>query len=825
MRHCLIFMVFLLIYFNVYSARQQLTPDEIATYSADLKSADRKVRYDAIGKLARDNQDSILLEALKNADSEMKQSLLRTLVHNTIPTEVVDAFINIMLNDPDVKVRQTVVIIIPSWFTISKYKDFYPKIKIALLNVTNDVDSHIAETAMSALPDDDIAFIPNYLEMVKTNPHHRIRSIAINRLVKLKDPRAFEVLLGLINDPQVEVVKSAINGLGEIGNRRATSYLLNFLKNPQQHSDYFRVAGNALALLADPTVLDDLIALAQQRSLRQDVRLGAIYALSGYSDIKAGDSLIALLQDTDLYIREITTYAFMNNQYKPAVTPLIDAYNKEKDGSLKQQIFRTLAKFGDSKCFDIFIAMLESDNINMRYQAIIGLSNIKDMKSFDVLIKLYLKEPLAIRAFIAKSLKTFDNPRPLEMLIADFKSVLPQESVEKYRIDINSSISYLMGRGISSGSAMWVGPPESKPKDAIIPVGLRKLKLDEQWKLGSVGPVLLTMYNGTANAIVVSHVYSIQDSGANTIPLSGSVLYPITKLTEKGVYLSNESIGQQASEYSMYAGLLLPGQIVQVVVPNYHSIGMSDRYVVEYWQAKEPYDGTKESLAPFTILIPQFIKDEKGNIIERKFVPFDEKEWRIICAWNERIPITGPLSGLRSVLIESKLPELQQSINSVSAPCEKLTTSVNYILTTASRITNVESNKLKFTYSAALGSYIVGEPDGKCWKITNDIQKERGDVLPNVPFTIYSDVDYEYAIIQVSNIQPTIVKPGELTGIKHWNRYPLFAGDGKSMLGEFFKIKPTELYEFLITITDKKAIVKQKDIAFGGHYFILEEIK
>ncbi|MBI3269976.1 MAG: HEAT repeat domain-containing protein [Planctomycetes bacterium] len=157
----------------------------------------------------------------------------------------------------------------------------------------------------------------------------RLVLLAVLDAVKMVKPRAAVPRLRELlsaGDNREDVVRGAVEALGEIGDHAATADLIAFLKaslGPKERKARWTVA-NSLGKLADPAALDSLAELLSDEF--PDVRQEAAEALGKIDDPAAAAPLrLALRQDKDPRVRELAALGLSRGGGPDAIPPLIEA--------------------------------------------------------------------------------------------------------------------------------------------------------------------------------------------------------------------------------------------------------------------------------------------------------------------------------------------------------------------------------------------------------------------------------------------------------------------------------------------------------------------
>jgi HEAT repeat protein len=149
------------------------------------------------------------------------------------------------------------------------------------------------------------------VEKTKTGNYNE-RIFSCNILGDIKDPSATEALLNLLTDEESNVKFAAYEAIGKIGNKEATTPLLQYLysnmDNPWEQFPLIITLGQ----LSDEKALLPLLHLAENEMLKQPV----LQAISNIADERAISYIIDALQSQDDYIQEICILTIKNMKDK-----------------------------------------------------------------------------------------------------------------------------------------------------------------------------------------------------------------------------------------------------------------------------------------------------------------------------------------------------------------------------------------------------------------------------------------------------------------------------------------------------------------------------
>lgn len=163
------------------------------------------------------------------------------------------------------------------------------------------------------------------VEIVKGDLDTAVRQDAIRALGNIGDSSATEYLLGILDDPRLQI--QAIEALGKIGDRKSVPALLKFVK------------------LLDPSQYEDRAPSCEDERYEQDLAVveSAIRALGRLKDDTVIPVLIKALQST--LVRKDAAEA-LTAFGKTAIPPLVERFRKEPDENIRYYLKETLTQLG-----------------------------------------------------------------------------------------------------------------------------------------------------------------------------------------------------------------------------------------------------------------------------------------------------------------------------------------------------------------------------------------------------------------------------------------------------------------------------------------------
>jgi hypothetical protein len=167
------------------------------------------------------------------------------------------------------------------------------------------------------------------------------------------------------------------------------------------------------------TSMEDLAALARDKSVPLETRGVAIWCLGRVKARNAGRELLEMAADVqfDLRVGAVRSLGFRREkQFAPALLRLL----RTADDSLKPAILRALGYIGSRRCTSALLRSLaEETELAVRQAAVEGLAALRDPAALEPLITVLRshEEPEQLRGLVAENLAYYEDPRAIGALI------------------------------------------------------------------------------------------------------------------------------------------------------------------------------------------------------------------------------------------------------------------------------------------------------------------------------------------------------------------------------------------------------------------------
>jgi HEAT repeat protein len=171
--------------------------------------------------------------------------------------------------------------------------------------------------------------------------------------------RAIGPLILALDDESPDVQKSAIQSLGLIGGDRAFHVLESIvIKNDGKLRSR---AAHALGSTGDPRAFDLLLKMLQDTDEYSDTRLASASSLGMLGDPRALEPLVEALNDESTGARSGATNGLRSLRDKRAVEPLMQLLGKETHESICATAIYALQDFGDERALPILEHIRDAD--------------------------------------------------------------------------------------------------------------------------------------------------------------------------------------------------------------------------------------------------------------------------------------------------------------------------------------------------------------------------------------------------------------------------------------------------------------------------------
>jgi len=257
-----------------------------------------------------------------------------------------------------------------------------------------------------------------------------------NTLQQLKDNRAIEPIIRLLNHDEPAIRHFAVEALGGIPDPRVSDHLILALKD--NNADIRESAAEALKKIGAPAV-EPLIKTLRENDIR--IRVIAIRILGDIKDTRSIEPIIDVLEfksrkpvQEEAQLRYEAAKALGKMKATNAIQPLINALG-DNDSHVRDSAAEALREIG-TPSVQYLIESLEDENIHIRVGAVMLLGDSRDSRAMEPLLNImatdFFKKSWLLRSEVAKAFGKIGDPfaiQPLHNLSNDIDSYVRDSAV------------------------------------------------------------------------------------------------------------------------------------------------------------------------------------------------------------------------------------------------------------------------------------------------------------------------------------------------------------------------------------------------------------
>lgn len=241
--------------------------------------------------------------------------------------------------------------------------------------------------------------------------HSTTRYNAAAALGELGDARATEPLVRLLNDSDNSLRYRVVIALGALGNTHAVPPLISALLD--HYEIVSRAAAESLGNLQDTRAVEPLLAALHATSLV--VRRAAAAALGHIGDLRAVPALMNALGDAAWDVRQAAVSALIEIG-QPAVDPLI-AVLDNPDADIAHRIIEALSGIG-ALAVDRLVEVMQGGDVDIRCRIVDILKGIDDKRAVDTLVATLADPDNLVRHHAVEALGSLRDTNQLAALTA-----------------------------------------------------------------------------------------------------------------------------------------------------------------------------------------------------------------------------------------------------------------------------------------------------------------------------------------------------------------------------------------------------------------------
>lgn len=346
----------------------------------DARSESSKVRAEAVGKLAAENNERARQAVVAALEDDHDGVRFMAAHHLSKLGAAAVPHLEKLMSNANAEVRGRVVLV------LSNMTD--PARMPPLIAAMMDDDDQVARSAYAALTQSDGSPTLKPLKpllVVLENGNVFARSSAAVLLPDCQDEGAVEPLISVLQKDVPEVRPYAANAFTRIKNKKAIDPLLAALDdaNPRLRSQ----AALALGTQADPRAVDPL--LARLKDDDADVRKSAVLALGKIRDRRTFSSLLPFLTDEQAETRIEAIWSVAAIGGPNAFEALMPMLTTSTDND-RQEVAAAIGLCGDSRALPLLVALLDDKDITLVCRATEGLGNLRDQHGVLPLLNAHL---------------------------------------------------------------------------------------------------------------------------------------------------------------------------------------------------------------------------------------------------------------------------------------------------------------------------------------------------------------------------------------------------------------------------------------------------
>lgn len=256
-----------------------------------------------------------------------------------------------------------------------------------------------------------------------------------NTLQQLKDNRAIEPIITLLNHDEPAIRHFAVEALGGIPDPRVSDHLILALKD---NADIRESAAEALKIIGAPAV-EPLIKTLRGNDI--NISVIAIRILGDIRDTRSAEPLIDVLEfksrepvQEEAQLRYEAAKALGKMKATSSIQPLINTL-KDNDSRVRDSAAEALRGIG-TPSVQYLIEALEDENVHIRVGAVMLLGDLRDSRAMEPLIDMmatdFFKKSWMLRSEVAKAFGKIGDPfaiQPLQNLSNDRDSYVREIAI------------------------------------------------------------------------------------------------------------------------------------------------------------------------------------------------------------------------------------------------------------------------------------------------------------------------------------------------------------------------------------------------------------
>lgn len=270
-----------------------------------------------------------------------------------------------------------------------------------------------------------------------------IRKRAVEGIGRLKDPATIEPLLNILrNERDPQILKCAVDTLGQIGNSRCAGDLIRLLN--EEDMVLRQKAMDALINIGDASLVKDLVHLIGSEDV--NVRRGVVEILNNIKDPAAANALVQALRDRDWWVREIATDA-LSEMTGDNIAKMTLLLLKDPEENVRRSAVEFFCRVHYQDAFDALVGLLKDPDWWVREKAITALGLLKNPEAFKPILDMMKDDE--VKWAVPQALGELGGKEvipPLIELLSDFSRSVRMEALKALgKVADPETIPYIKG--------------------------------------------------------------------------------------------------------------------------------------------------------------------------------------------------------------------------------------------------------------------------------------------------------------------------------------------------------------------------------------------
>lgn len=276
----------------------------------------------------------------------------------------------------------------------------------ALREALNDEDADMRKNAAIMLAEmGDKGSVDTFIKLLKSDPDAEVRRHALFGLGDIRSEKVTHAVIEALEDENKDVRRHAVMLIADHRHPEATGALLKLIDD--NDPDIRRTAVMGLANRGGENVAEALLDVLDDPDA--DVRRSAIMGLAEFRSEAALPAIIKALEDTNADVRRFAVMALTEYQENEQIVSALRKSLKDPNAEVRRHALMAIGEFRDIESLDVLLEVLENDeNADMRKHAAMVLGEIGDIKAVDALTSALKDENKEVRRHAAFALSNLD---------------------------------------------------------------------------------------------------------------------------------------------------------------------------------------------------------------------------------------------------------------------------------------------------------------------------------------------------------------------------------------------------------------------------------